>query len=275
MRLFPRFLPLLSLLLAALTLAGCSAKPLTETEAVKRFFEQIGSGKAEEAYASASFGFRAQQTQAVFVQTTRELGLMEIKEIRVSPPDTKGRDAKLGVDIDVQAGKSLHFDVSLIEENGAWRVYALRSAKEGSAKKENRFSLVGRGAAFTDALSQTVPEERRVKSLTTETMQRFADAVEQEQFEAFHAEISDAWKTQVTAAQVKRAFQPFIDRGVKLGGLRSLEPVYDGPALINTEGLLVVTGYYPTQPYKVWFSLRFIYELPRWRLFGIDVDLQQ
>jgi hypothetical protein len=32
-------------------------------------------------------------------------------------------------------------------------------------------------------------------------------------------------------------------------------------------------GYYPTQPLKVNFKLKYIYEHPAWKLFGINVNV--
>ena len=49
----------------------------------------------------------------------------------------------------------------------------------------------------------------------------------------------------------------------------------DGPPVINTEGVLVINGHFHTAPYQVYFNMKFMYELPRWKLFGLDVNLQK
>ena len=87
----------------------------------------------------------------------------------------------------------------------------------------------------------------------------------------------------MTLKQLQHAFQPFIDKKVNLGALRTLAPIFDTPPVIDPEGLLIVLGHYPSQPYtgegnpsgsfKVYFSLRYTYELPKWKLLGIDVQL--
>ena len=43
---------------------------------------------------------------------------------------------------------------------------------------------------------------------------------------------------------------------------------------IGSDGVLVVKGYYETKPYRTTFMLRFIYELPYWRLYGVEVQLE-
>ena len=58
-----------------------------------------------------------------------------------------------------------------------------------------------------------------------------------------------------------------------LSGIRGVPPVFEEPPTITTEGLLTMQGYYPTKPLRVLFTMKFLYELPRWKLFGLDVSL--
>jgi hypothetical protein len=66
-----------------------------------------------------------------------------------------------------------------------------------------------------------------------------------------------------------------MNAGVRFGGLKDAELQLDGPPAINTEGVLVINGHFHTAPYQVYFSMKFMYELPRWKLFGLDVNLQR
>lgn len=259
----------------ALFLHGCAPKsdPLS---AAKQFFQQIDAGQTAEAYQSAAFGFQAQQTEKIFAQTIREMGLDEIASAEWEAPEISGREARVSVSVRTKSARNLPFIVTLVEESRAWKVYALRSPKpEGAGRSENNFSLVGKGAAFSDALSRPVPEEKEIKRLIQETLLRFDEAIRQKSFADFYAGVSAAWQRQLTQGQLQRAFQPFIDREVDLSNIRDTEVVIDAPPTINTDGLLLVSGHYPTSPYKVVFALKFVYELPRWKLFGIDVNLQR
>jgi hypothetical protein len=65
----------------------------------------------------------------------------------------------------------------------------------------------------------------------------------------------------------------FIEKQARISEIKSLEPKLD-PVLINTEGLLMLSGEYATQPYATVFQLKYIYELPKWKLFGIAVYLR-
>ena len=80
---------------------------------------------------------------------------------------------------------------------------------------------------------------------------------------------------EIGASRLHRAFQPFIDKEVDLSGVTTRKPIFDGPPQVTTDGLMVVTGHYPTEPYRVAFSMKFMYELPKWKLFGLDVSLRK
>ena len=80
---------------------------------------------------------------------------------------------------------------------------------------------------------------------------------------------------EIGASRLQHAFQPFIEKDVRLDMIKEMEPVIDGPAQVSTDGLLLVSGQYPTQPYRMFFSLKFYSELPKWKLFGIDVSLRK
>jgi hypothetical protein len=74
---------------------------------------------------------------------------------------------------------------------------------------------------------------------------------------------------------MKRAFQGFIDRKMYVGHIKGQSAIFYDPPAISTEGLLLARGYYPGDPANVVFGMKFIYETPKWRLFGLDVSLAQ
>ncbi|MEA3209024.1 MAG: hypothetical protein QOE70_2081 [Chthoniobacter sp.] len=261
-------------LLIALAGAGC-AKKSDPVEPARQFFQQIAAGQIAEAYASAAFGFRAQQTEKAFAQTVKEIGLADHAAVQWEPPEIKDREAKIRVEVSTRTGERIPFTVTLLNESGAWRIYSMRLRGDAGGRSQNRFSLVGKGSAFSDSLSRPVPEERDLRRLVTDTLLTFDAAIQQRSFTDFYETVSEAWQKQLTLGQLERAFQPFIENNVRLGGVRDAEMALDGPPSINTDGVLVVNGHFPTAPYKTFFSLKYVYELPRWKLFGIDVNLQR
>jgi hypothetical protein len=285
---------------AAVLLASCGHAP-TPSEAAKTFFDQITAGRTEEAYASAAFGFRAQQSRAFFASMLKELGLTAVASVRYEALDAPdARTAKVRAQITTQTGREVPLVVTLIQEDGAWRVFALKSPRDPqTGLVQNRFSIVGRGPEFVEPIDrQPAPDEATVKALVLETLLRFNAAVQEKSFLGFFEKCSLAWQDQLVtgevlpgtprtmrraltdtqkeigAAKLQRAFQPFIDQQIDLSAIAKIEPTFDAPARVTTDGLLVVSGEFPTKPYRVIFGLKFMYELPKWKVFGLDVTLR-
>jgi hypothetical protein len=285
---------------AAVLLASCGKKP-GPAEVARAFFDQIAAGQIDAAYAEAAFGFRAQQSPAFFASMLKELGLTAIAsaQYEVLGSDDR-RTAKIRADLTTRDGRAVPLIATLTHEDGRWRIFALKSPHDTqTGLVQNRFSIVGRGPDFVEPIDrQPVPDEAAVKALVLETLLRFNAAVQEKSFLGFFEKCSLAWQDQLVtgevlpgtprtmrraltdtqkeigAAKLQRAFQPFIDQQIDLSGIQQTEPRFDAPARVTTDGLLVVGGEFPTKPYRVIFALKFMYELPKWKVFGLDVTMR-
>ena len=256
-----------------LTSCGRKSDPVT---AAQNFFELLGSGRTAEAYENSAFGFKAHRSLRIFEQTSREMGLTEFASATWEQPEIKNQTAKLRGELVTKNGGKMPIVVTLNEESGQWRVFALRSPRSvETGLVQNRFSLLGKGSSFTDPLSQPMPDEQTIRQLALETLLKFNDAIARNSFDQFYENVSRAWQAQLTIGQLQRAFQPFVDKKVNIAHIADAEPSLKPPPHINTDGLLVISGEYPTEPYRVVFTLKYNYELPKWRLFGIDVQLRK
>ena len=261
------------LLACAVMLAGCSKKADPAASA-RTFFEQIAAGNAADAYESATYGFKAQQTGQFFEQTAKELELASFASMTSEPPETERNSAKLKIEMTTKSGKKIPLIVTLVDERGEWRVHAIRSPKSlETGLSANLFGTVGKGTAFVDALNRPMPETQEVNKLIETHLMMFDAAIQEKSFDNFYDRVSRAWQAQLTKGQLTREFQPFIDKKISLAGIRGMEPVLDGPTTLTTDGLVIAKGYYDTKPYRVHFLLKFVYELPKWRLFGLDVSI--
>jgi hypothetical protein len=260
----------------ALVLGGCDKPKNEPLQATLDFFKNIAAGKYHEAYDATAFAFQAQQSEKAFVQTLKELGLHEAAKADIETPVIKGREAQLDVQVHTLKETTLKFKVTLLLESRQWRIFSLRSPTDASGRRtENRFTLMGKSAAAAEALNQPMPDEKELKRMTDEALMMFNAAVKQKSFEEFYEWTSLAWQDQLTLGKLQRAFQPFIDKEIDLSGVQKEQPIFDVPPAITTEGLLAVEGHYPTKPNEIGFSLRFIYESPKWRLFGMSVNLRK
>jgi len=273
---FPFRIAVRFLLLATSWQITCCVPSQKEDPVAKAetFFMLLNKGQVQQAYDSCAFGFQAQQPFKTFEATAKELGLADYMVLTWTRKVIKEKEANLDAEIAAHGGTKVQVAVTMVKEAGHWRVYSLRTPGEGEATPtENRFSLVGKGASFNDSLNRTLPPESQIRQLVLDTLLTFNDSIQKKSFADFYETVALSWQAQLSQKRLQRAFQPFIDTGVNIGGVKQVEPVFDAPPRLDSEGLLVVSGYYPTTPYRTVFSLRFMYELPNWKLFGIDVNL--
>jgi 7,8-dihydro-6-hydroxymethylpterin-pyrophosphokinase len=265
-----------SILICCLLLCGCNSfrksDPVAEAD---KFLQLIKDDRASEAYDSAAFGFQAQQSLANFRANLHELAFADFvsnKWTRIVPRED---EVKLDGEITTHEGGKFEFEVTMARDRGQWRLFSLRTHGAEALPTNNPFTLVGRGAAFQDVANRPVPPEFEVRSLVRETIAQFSDAVRKKNFEDFYNGVSISWQKQVSPKRLMRAFQPFMENKINLDelGVRKVYPVFTTAPTVNGEGLLVAAGVFPTQPYRVSFSFKYTYELPHWKLFGIDVNL--
>ena len=255
-------------------LGGCEKK-LGPAEAARQFIREIQTGNAREAYDSATFVFQAQQSFEFFAQTTQEVGLTELALADFSQPSVEDGTARINANFQTKNGDQFSLNMVLIQERGAWRVFSMKSPRSlQTGLIENKFSVVGKGPGFVDPVNrQAPPNEDEIRKMALRAMLDFNDAIRQKSFEGFYETIAMAWKKQISADSLQRAFQPFIDKDIDISSVQGTEFIFERKPEVNTEGLLIVFGHYPTQPYEVLIELKFMYEVPKWRLFGIDVKL--
>ena len=117
----------------------------------------------------------------------------------------------------------------------------------------------------------TIPSDSDLIKLTNDTMLSFAQAVKDNDFSDFYSSISKLWQSHVTAQQLGNAFMSFTEKKVDFTPLSAVTPVFSGKPVIQDDGKLVVSGYYPYLGIKVNFALKYVYEDSNWKLDGINV----
>ncbi len=139
--------------------------------------------------------------------------------------------------------------------------------------KNVALSLLTVIAAISTAVgAPKVPAETELKSITLETLLSFNKAVQAKDFEAFHGEIAKLWQEQTTPEKLQELFKDFIDKELDISSIKKVEPVFNKPAEIDSDGVLIINGYYPTTPKRVVFRLKYLQEEGDWKLVGIKLD---
>jgi len=126
------------------------------------------------------------------------------------------------------------------------------------------------------ARAADVPEKAELTSMTENSLISFGQAVQKKDFSGFYEDIAAVWQKQTTAEKLKELFKDFLDKGIDLApAIKGKEPVFNQPATINSDGVLMIKGYYPTTPNRIVFQLKYLQEEDEWKLVGIDVNLKE
>ena len=121
-----------------------------------------------------------------------------------------------------------------------------------------------------------VPEEADIKSMTESSLLSFGKAVKKKDFSAFYESVATIWQKQTTPEKLQEAFQEFVGQDIDLPSvIKEMEPVFNHPAEIGANDVLIIKGYYPTTPNRVIFQLKYLEEEGDWKLVGIDVKLKE
>jgi hypothetical protein len=149
------------------------------------------------------------------------------------------------------------FDLTYVYESSAWK-------------------LLGLNVKATPFVANTgkVPTEKELKTLALDSLLLFNTAIQTKSFENFYGKIAKLWQKEATPEQLLEIFQSFIDKEINIAPIAKLEPTFEGTPAINEDGFLVIKGSYPTQPSKVAFQLKYVYEDGSWKLAGISVQVK-
>ena len=149
------------------------------------------------------------------------------------------------------------FDLTYIYESSAWR-------------------LLGLNVKATPFVANTgkMPTDKELNTLALDSLLLFNAAIQTKSFENFYVKIAKLWQKEATPEQLLEIFQSFIDKEINIASIAKLAPTFEGTPTVNEDGLLVIKGSYPTQPSKVVFQLKYVYEDENWKLVGINVQVK-
>lgn len=228
--------------------------------AADQFLAMLSEGKSQEAYEAAAESLRAQQSLDDFSRAVESMGLQGCGTASWSSREIQNDQASLEGSVTLADGGTLPLSMKLVKESGGWKVMSLTTPRAGAA-------------LASPSGEPSIPADDQVRALIHGTITEFAQAVAAGDFGPFHQKISARWQTQITAEQLRQVFGQFVDQRLDLSGVHNLEPVLGAPPSTSSEGLLVVSGFYPLRPQPLEFELKYIYEHPQWKLFGIHVNL--
>lgn len=131
-------------------------------------------------------------------------------------------------------------------------------------------SVTGLAAGMAHAQSApSIPDANGVTILVRTTITALDQANRTGNYTVFRDLGSPGFQTANTAAKLSIIFAKLRGKNLDLGPIAVVAPVFTKEPALTKQGMLQLTGYFPTRPLRVNFDL--IYRLigGRWRLFGI------
>ncbi len=248
---------LLTAMLCTIFLSGCGLQSGL-IEVADAFFAAAAAGDFATAYQLTSSGFRKSISVEKMQEFLEGRALTEYESSDWSSWELTTEQGTLEGTITTTDGSSIPVTVVFVKKGEEWRIHFIDA---GSA-----------GVSEETTASPSLPDDEVLKLLTDEAIQQLASAINAADFTGLHSYIAQLWQSQATADDLQGYFQEFIDEQVDLSVLVDLEPVFSEPPAIDEDGVLILKGYYASQPATTHYELSYSYEHPDWKLIGIDVE---
>jgi hypothetical protein len=118
-----------------------------------------------------------------------------------------------------------------------------------------------------------VPSERALEVLVKTSLLSFNDANVTGNYTVLHEKLSKPFRQEYPPEKLKEAFKEFSEKTIDIELIAALKPIYEPASSIDSEGKLLLKGYFPTEPIRVNFNLAFIPSDGEWKLIRLNVKL--
>jgi hypothetical protein len=231
------------------------------------FFSAINNGSIEEAYQSTSREFQAATSLEAFKSFLNSTAIASYESASWSSRSKENNIGKLEGSIKTKDGGIIPVKIQLVKEDNKWKILNINKAEGGLIKEEN--------AEKAERQKKEIPAENELIEMTNRSVLSLAEAIVKDDFTDFYNSVSNLWQNQTNPGEIRNTFKQFIEQNIDMRAIKNLAPVYKKDPYLDSNSLLIVEGYYPTTPSQVHFNLKYIFEPPEWKLFGIYVNTKQ
>jgi hypothetical protein len=220
------------------------------------FFNAVKKKDIATARSYLAEDFKASTDETALTEFLTKGAILNFKEASWSNRQTSGGRGELNGSITTDTGGVVPVKMMFVKENGAWKIYAIQKPTAGLQAADS---------------SPTVPSTADQIGLVKQSMHDFVASVEKKDMGDFRKTVSQMWQKQFSTEQFNQAFKSIIDAGAHWSVLNQVEPVLASDANVDENGVLSLTGYYPTRPSQVKFEQKYIYEGTSWKLMGFSI----
>lgn len=225
-------------------------------ETADAFFNAVKQKNMAQARTYLSQDFKASTDERALTEFLSQGSLLNFKEASWTNRQVSAGRGELEGTISTESGGSVPLKMMLVQENDAWKIYAIQKPTAGLQSQTAAHTTPGKGDQI---------------ALIKRSMHDFIVSVGQKDMEHFRGTISQLWQQQFTTAQLNQAFKSVIDSGANWSVLEGFEPILAAEGSLDGNGVLLLTGHYATDP-NVAFEQKYIYEGVAWKLIGFSIQ---
>ena len=240
------------------------------TTAGEKFLNTLGTGATEAAYNMASASLRTGQSQEDFTRAVKAYGLNDYQSASWANRKITNDRGYLEGTATTKAGGAVPLTIEMINEGGTWKVLTIKGPQTGASTGP----IIDNEPATTTPSAPPAPPAAEAGRMALVSMLAFNAAIQSQSFDTFHLGIAKLWQEQITAAKLLDIFQSFIDAKIDLAGINDVSPIFATAPAVNSDGVLLLEGYYPTTPKKVYFKLKYVNEDRTWKIIGVNVNVK-
>lgn len=223
------------------------------------FFKAVKDQDLVKARSYLSEDFRAATDENALADFLSKSAILNVKECSWSNRQMSGDRGELEGSVKTETGGIIPIKMMFVKENGNWKIYAIRKPATGLQSESS---------------SPTAPSKSAQVALVKQSTHDFIVSINKKDMGHFRSTVSRLWQKQHSTAQLNRAFKAIMDSGANWSVLDNYEPVMADEATINSDGVLILTGHYPTEPAKVYFEQKYINEGLAWKLLGFNIKVK-
>lgn len=221
------------------------------------FFKAVKQQDLAKARSYLAEDFKASTDETALKQFLSKGAILNFKEASWSNRQISGGRGELTGSITTESGGVVPIKMVFVKEHDAWKIYSIRKPTAGLQSEES---------------SPSVPAKIDQVALVKQSIHDFVVSVDKKDMNHFHDTISQLWKKQITAGQLNEAFKAIIDSGANWSVLEKFEPIIESGTHVDENGVLTLSGHYPTKPSQVFFKQKYIYEGVAWKLIGFNIQ---
>lgn len=211
--------------------------------------------------------FKKSTDEAAFNQFLNNSALLNFKESSWSNRETNNGRGTLEGEITTESGGVVPIKLSFVKENDEWKIYAIQKIAAG-LQTEQPASETTKPAEPTP--TNNIPDTNTQTTMVKQAMSDFLVSVKAKDMTHFHSTLSKLWQEQYSIEKLNEAYKPVTDNKADWSVLNSVTPSIN--AKKDENGLMVLTGTYPTKPSRVEYEQSYIYENGAWKLISFSIE---